>query len=241
MWQCSNCGEFVEEMFDLCWNCGTARDGTIGPDFRRESDVLSSPHSDEDVDITQSSTSGTSMNRREIAALICKTLALLMFAQAAFLSITGVVLIIFMFLTAPFHGWIDWNKFHELLILSIPLVAVLVVGIIYWRESKSIATRMVSADPAPVTNLSITVQDVMMVAFSTAGLFILVDGVRDFIAIVFLAHSFNSTTSEFWYNGQTWAALVQLGLGLWLVLGSHGIVGAICWLRTAGMTDPDDG
>jgi len=180
------------------------------------------------------------MNRREIAALICKTLALLMFAQAAFLSITGVVLVIFMFITAPFRGWLDWHEFYVSLILSIPMFATLIVGVVYWKKSKSIASWMVSADPAPVTNLSITVEDVMMVAFSTAGLFVLVDGVRDFVAIVFLAHEYDFTASEFWYNAQTWTALVQFGLALWLMLGSRGLVRAIHWLRTVGIPDPED-
>jgi hypothetical protein len=121
------------------------------------------------------------------------------------------------------------------------MFATLIVGNVYWKKSMLIASRMVSADPAPVTNLSITVQDVMMVAFSTAGAFILVDGVRDFVAIVFRAHQFDFTMSEFWYHSHTWAALVQLGLALWLILGSRGIVRATHWLRTAGVLVPKDG
>jgi hypothetical protein len=35
MWDCRQCREAVEEKFDVCWNCGTARDGTVDPEFRR--------------------------------------------------------------------------------------------------------------------------------------------------------------------------------------------------------------
>lgn len=28
MWKCSNCGESVEDNFDICWNCQTPKDGT---------------------------------------------------------------------------------------------------------------------------------------------------------------------------------------------------------------------
>jgi ABC-type Fe3+ transport system permease subunit len=43
MWICSRCHETVEETFDVCWNCGTAMDGTVAPNFQREADGLSSP------------------------------------------------------------------------------------------------------------------------------------------------------------------------------------------------------
>jgi hypothetical protein len=39
MWQCAKCHEQVEDSFALCWNCGTARDGTEDPDFRKADDV----------------------------------------------------------------------------------------------------------------------------------------------------------------------------------------------------------
>jgi hypothetical protein len=39
MWQCVKCREEVEENFDACWNCGTSRDGTEDPYFRKTEDV----------------------------------------------------------------------------------------------------------------------------------------------------------------------------------------------------------
>jgi hypothetical protein len=30
-WKCPKCGEEVEEQFDECWNCGTAKPGTGNP------------------------------------------------------------------------------------------------------------------------------------------------------------------------------------------------------------------
>jgi predicted nucleic-acid-binding Zn-ribbon protein len=37
-WTCSRCGEHVERNFDVCWNCGTDRDGNEDPDFFHEWD-----------------------------------------------------------------------------------------------------------------------------------------------------------------------------------------------------------
>jgi uncharacterized membrane protein YvbJ len=33
MWQCVKCQENLEDSFDLCWNCGTTRDGVEDPSF----------------------------------------------------------------------------------------------------------------------------------------------------------------------------------------------------------------
>src|SRR5262245_51819712 len=35
MWQCVKCRERVEDSFDVCWNCGTSRDGTEDPTFEQ--------------------------------------------------------------------------------------------------------------------------------------------------------------------------------------------------------------
>jgi len=33
MWTCPNCKIEVEPDFDVCWSCGTSRDGQVDPDF----------------------------------------------------------------------------------------------------------------------------------------------------------------------------------------------------------------
>ena len=38
MWKCSNCGESIEDDFDVCWNCGTSQSGEKDPNFRHADD-----------------------------------------------------------------------------------------------------------------------------------------------------------------------------------------------------------
>ena len=45
MWECSNCHEKHEDSFDVCWNCGTSRDGAEDPTFERAEDYQP-PHLD---------------------------------------------------------------------------------------------------------------------------------------------------------------------------------------------------
>lgn len=35
-WSCPHCGETVPRTFEVCWNCGTSREGVDDPDFRKE-------------------------------------------------------------------------------------------------------------------------------------------------------------------------------------------------------------
>jgi hypothetical protein len=43
MWNCPKCDSKVDEDFELCWNCGTSRDGEEDPAFVRAEDVAPDP------------------------------------------------------------------------------------------------------------------------------------------------------------------------------------------------------
>jgi len=43
MWRCSKCGESVDDSFDVCWNCGTTKDGMPDPAFRQAADAPPHP------------------------------------------------------------------------------------------------------------------------------------------------------------------------------------------------------
>ena len=36
MWNCEGCSEAIENNFEVCWVCGTSRDGTSDPSFKPE-------------------------------------------------------------------------------------------------------------------------------------------------------------------------------------------------------------
>lgn len=42
-WVCPNCGAEVDDGFDVCWQCGTASDGTVSTEFVPEVDVATLP------------------------------------------------------------------------------------------------------------------------------------------------------------------------------------------------------
>ena len=42
MWKCIKCGEDIEDTFDVCWNCGTSKDGVEDPNFQSKIDAAPS-------------------------------------------------------------------------------------------------------------------------------------------------------------------------------------------------------
>lgn len=241
MWKCSQCGETGEDAFDACWKCGAARDGTPDPMFQHA--VARSSHGSDLVEDDKETpaetmappvTLGPGMNRHEIATLVCKTIALLMFALAAFGCINALVLVAVLACTAPIHGRFQWHEFSVTLVLAVPSIAALLVGFVFWKYSSAMAKGMVAADPTPVTSLSLNIQDAMAVAFSTTGVFMIVNGVREVIQIAAILYQYEVTVADFWLSTDTWTALVQLGVGFWLLVGSRGIANLLYRIRTAG-------
>lgn len=44
MWKCTKCSEEVEDSFDVCWNCGTSKEGVENPHFLKpESETRTEP------------------------------------------------------------------------------------------------------------------------------------------------------------------------------------------------------
>src|SRR5688572_21336634 len=52
MWQCPKCGEQSEDTFEVCWSCGTGKDGQEDPSFVRAEDEVAPEPADEEADAT---------------------------------------------------------------------------------------------------------------------------------------------------------------------------------------------
>ena len=56
MWRCPKCRSKVEDSFDLCWSCGTTRDGVEDPNFTTadQTGAIEDPAADLDVPLDDS-------------------------------------------------------------------------------------------------------------------------------------------------------------------------------------------
>ncbi|MEX2213733.1 MAG: hypothetical protein WD768_06375 [Phycisphaeraceae bacterium] len=186
------------------------------------------------------------MTRREIATLACKILALWMFAQTALLFGSVIVVMVISLFGLVFRvDGLDWQTLFAAVVLAGPAIATLIVSLFLWRKAPSLANRMVSDDPTPVTRDALDSHMLMMIASVAVGLFLLVPSLRNLAGSVFevLASPFSFAD---WWETPHWRAdfissLVGLILSAYLILGSAGIARAVHRLRNAGtIHHPDE-
>lgn len=249
MWTCPCCNEQLESTFERCWNCGADSEGIVDPDFQAETDAVET-YAARVAERTAANNAEPGGRQLEVARLICKSLALLLFAQAAYL---GGASVLTLFLTPLLRSYSE-SHLTATLVLLFPVIATVAAGIVFWAKSDSIARSMLlnsrvavmpddSAETGTTDNspLPVSLEGIMLVAFITAGVFLFVAGAREMLALSLTATKYVSAVDEFWYDPAVWQALLQLALSLWLILGSQGIVRLVFWLRTTGTPAGESG
>jgi hypothetical protein len=234
MWHCSRCGETIPENFDVCWHCGGNRDGTSAEDFQAEPDDPSVPDPGAESAGAESHAASSAaggdvgrsgcLTRLEIAELACKILAVWALAQAA-LSITPLFLLLFLAFSDP------GRAFAASFSAIIP-VGEIIVGIFLWGYSRAIGRRMVRDDPMPVVSTDMDGEHLMSIAFAAIGIYAVWASSEDFfrkaVQILYTCREEGITYADFWanddWNASFFGTLGSLALGMWLLLGSRGIV-----------------
>jgi len=122
---------------------------------------------------------------------------------------------------------------------------VVAVGVWLWNKADSVASRMVSDDPAPVTSAQATREDLLGVAYSAMGMFILASSLSELgktIGQLLAAEHLGVQPHQMWQNSawqfRFWGGLSQIGIGLWLLLGSRGIVRVLRKLQRPDVETP---
>jgi hypothetical protein len=184
------------------------------------------------------------MTNLDFAMLACRTVALVLFAQAAYVLLTGGLALIATVL-APFEGYIGEDDWIPLLLLGLPSVGLGVIGIYYWNNADRIARRMVGDGSERSASVDLRISELTTVAFALAGLFLFVKAVREAVRLVFVMSQYgrsltDMTPAEILRLPELWTTAVQLAASLWLILGARGIVRGIHWLRQTGTRPPAD-
>jgi uncharacterized protein YbjQ (UPF0145 family) len=71
MWDCKKCQEQLEDSFDVCWKCGTSKDGIEDPAFRPEDDEQGGTGQEAKVEgrIQAAGTKGSASEKRKLGRL----------------------------------------------------------------------------------------------------------------------------------------------------------------------------
>ena len=169
------------------------------------------------------------ITRQEIGAFACKVIALWLLVEAT-INFGGAIAFIY-----------ESMEQHPLSGLSSPPVNWFVspllqaaAALVLWCLSGVLGRRMVRRDPSPlagIEGLNFDGCQLMGVAFVVAGIFLAVAGMKTAVYVV--CRYWNCLASWpaardrpffFAYLGST---IVDFSLGIWLILGIHGIVGVL--------------
>jgi hypothetical protein len=164
--------------------------------------------------ISESLAARKSVSKRELAALVCKVVALVMAFRGLWDAITlGLSL-----------GYLPTGY---LVVALLSIFVPLGLSALLWWAADWIAARMVRADGR--AGFSITASDLTSVAFSTVGLVILVLGMT---RIPWLCVD----TVVAWREVVTGGTMIVVGLAT--LLGAQGLVNLLHLLRSAGTRKP---
>jgi hypothetical protein len=165
------------------------------------------------------------MTKREIAILAFKILSIYAFIQAIDQSS-------YVLYCITSQDQFDPAAKVELIWISVPPMLLALCGTILWFTAPFLATSVFKTTGSEYASTA-SLADIQMVAFSVVGLFILATGFPELVNVL----TVNLTAS--WIEGG-WRAkihnivvlVLKIALGLWLLLGSDGIVSFIRKRRT---------
>lgn len=242
MWLCPNCNETMPDEVETCYHCGRRREEILNerPQSAPENSGLEGQPAPPVPGPPLPAMSADGMNRREIAAVVSRSVALVILAQVAYSGATLLGITVYSLAAASDKGSFNWSSLSSAILPCVLITAGSLVAMVYWKKAPAIAARMTPENLEPVTaSPSFGLRDVMVVAFSTAGLFVFLDGIRELVGVLYLAQLYDCSLYELFRVAALWSSGAQLALALWLILGSRGICGAIHWIRTAGVPDFD--
>lgn len=197
------------------------------------------------------------MTRHEIARLACRLMALYFLVQAI-MPLGTLVLAMVSGLIAG--GGVFRGDFVGFLAALIPPAMLGAIALWLWKKSEWMAARLLGErsssraafeiqttaavetpqiplampqERSEVTHLPLSMTDWTVIGFMVAGLSILVDGIHAFMSVAYVAimnfrsyQSFGNLSPD-----SVITAALKTGIGLWLLLGSRGIVGTVNRMR----------
>lgn len=182
------------------------------------------------------------MTKREIASLACKILAVY-----ALLQIPQYLQGLYFFLSRFFIEELRDDNIHTFLwnlsATFVPVLLYLVAGILLWRRSNALASRMVSDEQTEGDQCRLPGREFMAIAFSVVGLVVLIHAIPRIAHILsYLAFQPLPDFESRWTASiiaELTALGVQVILGAVLFMGGRALSQLVMRIRTAGLNDKD--
>ena len=177
------------------------------------------------------------MTRREIAALCCRTIALIVLAWALMYLVEVIPALSSALANTDRYG-ASPNYFAAVTSYGMLGSMLLLFAMLLWWNAEAISRWMAPEDPAPVTGPELSAEALMPVASVGVGLFAITRALPTFFRFLSTIMLTPSTLSEILSDGEWKASLAADALlmawGVWLIFGNRGLVRILKWARTAG-------
>lgn len=111
----------------------------------------------------------------------------------------------------------------------VPPLVLLAIGTFLWKKADAIALHIYphNDDPATCDINAAATTDLLAVAFASIGMYILVSAIPELVNQIARPMAMGVSMQQAWENAgwqvEFWTSLLQVGLGLWLMLGMRGI------------------
>lgn len=145
------------------------------------------------------------------------------------------------FITLLSYSSSDLDFINTLMILSATGISVLLCAIILWCYADKIALAIIKDIPEKNEKINVEYDKIALIAFTVAGIFVLTKAVPDLIRMTFQLNwqltnqlNFKETKSYIEALSRIIGIVVQVGMGVWLAIGSKGLVKALSAFRNFG-------
>jgi hypothetical protein len=180
------------------------------------------------------------MTRREIAALCCRIVALIVLAWALTYLVEVIPALNLALANSGRYG-AGPSYFAAVTSLGMLGSILLLFAMGLWWNAEAISQWMGPEDPEPVTGPELSAEALMPVASMGVGLFAITRAAPTFFRLVTSVALTPTTLGDSWNNDWKVALAsdaLLMAWGVWLVLGSRGLVRIVKWARTAGKVSP---
>jgi hypothetical protein len=183
------------------------------------------------------------MTRREIAALCCRIVALIVLAWA----LTYLVQVIPALNSALANTGRGAGPGYFSAVMGYGMLGctLLLFAMTLWWNADAISRWMAPEDSVPVTGPELSADALMSVASLGVGLFAITRAAPTFFRFATSVALTQTSLDDFWRDDEWKVALASDALltawGAWLIFGNRGLVRIVKWARIAGKEPPQTG
>jgi hypothetical protein len=181
------------------------------------------------------------MTRRDIAALCCRIVALIVLAWALMYLVEVIPALSSALANKGGYG-AGPNYFAAVTGYGMLGCILLLFTMALWWNAEAISRWMAPEDPSPVTGPEMSSEALMPVACTGVGLYAVTRALptffRFFTTLLFTPSSLDDILGDSEWKTSLVAEALLMAWGIWLIFGSRGLIRMARWARTAGKDLP---